>query len=238
MTTRADCTWCVPTTSGVSLFVNLTVCWLSATSRVEAHGPGGHTWRLRPAVNEWPASGLVLFRDHRAEVSETGHPCAALRGFESGYADAARPGCGSRRARRPGNACDSRPTFPAPLRAACHPPRACSCLAIRLRSAGGLTRLGTRSRESLPATNRSPCHTPRESCINLPACMSGAPWILFYELCAYISRGVHWKVYSRHVLHISRREGIPFLTGIRNGVRISWRTGMPDDLQRSGFSEL
>ncbi len=51
-------------------------------------------------------------------------------------------------------------------------------LAIRLRSAGGLTRLGTRSREPLPATIRSPCHAPRESCINLPACMSGAPWII------------------------------------------------------------
>jgi hypothetical protein len=52
---------------------------------------------------------------------------------------------------------------------------------------------------------------------------------MFYELCAYISLGVHWKVYFRHVLHIPRRDGIPSLSGIRIGIRISWRSGMTAD---------
>ena len=43
--------------------------------------------------------------------------------------------------------------------------------------------------------------------------------LLFYELCAYISLRVHWKVYFRHVLHIHRSQGIPLSAGIR----ISWQ---------------
>jgi hypothetical protein len=33
--------------------------------------------------------------------------------------------------------------------------------------------------------------------------------LLFYELCAYISRGVHRKVYFRRVLHLHRYQPIP-----------------------------
>jgi hypothetical protein len=50
--------------------------------------------------------------------------------------------------------------------------------------------------------------------------------LLFYELCAYISLGVHRKVYSGHCLRISRTQGVPVSAGIRNGIRISWRCGM------------
>ena len=49
---------------------------------------------------------------------------------------------------------------------------------------------------------------------------------LFYELCAYISLGVHWKVYFRRVLHIPRRQGIQPLSGICISRQVSWRCGM------------
>jgi hypothetical protein len=42
---------------------------------------------------------------------------------------------------------------------------------------------------------------------------------LFYRLDLYIGLGVHWKVYSRHVLRIRRRQGAP----LSAGTRISWQ---------------
>ncbi len=50
--------------------------------------------------------------------------------------------------------------------------------------------------------------------------------LLFYELCAYISLGVHAKVYSGHCLRVLRIRGVPVSAGIRKGVRNSWRCGM------------
>ena len=49
---------------------------------------------------------------------------------------------------------------------------------------------------------------------------------MFYELCAYISLGVHAKVYSGHYLRIFRVRGVPVSAGIQKGVRNSWRCGM------------
>jgi len=51
----------------------------------------------------------------------------------------------------------------------------------------------------------------------------------FTSYARIYSLGVHWKVYFRHVLHIPRRQGIPPLSGIRIGIRISWRNGMAAD---------
>ena len=51
----------------------------------------------------------------------------------------------------------------------------------------------------------------------------------FTSYARIYSLGVHWKVYFRHVLHIRRRQGIPPLSGIRIGIRISWRNGMAAD---------
>ena len=61
---------------------------------------------------------------------------------------------------------------------------------------------------------------------------------MFYELCAYIGLGVHWKVYSGHCLRILRVRGVPVSAGIRNGIRNSWRCGMAAGAGRAGETAL
>jgi hypothetical protein len=67
--------------------------------------------------------------------------------------------------------------------------------------------------------------------------MSGAPRIKFYELCAYISLGVPWKVYFRRVLRVPRRQGI--LLWVEYGLEYVLADGVEwlSALQGSGLSE-
>jgi len=52
-----------------------------------------------------------------------------------------------------------------------------------------------------------------------------------------ISLGAHSKVYYRHVLRILSCQYVPFLTGIRNGIRISLDPSPSSALQGSRLSD-